>query len=117
MRKPRRPYANLEEYRLQRYYRECFDDPIPTGWPCLGCEGTGRHVTFGVETGTCPTCEGSGKGTKKAVLEEYRKEIQSWKEEVLLWKEKKEDLKRAFDKLTQREYRALAEYLTEEPDA
>jgi len=109
MRKPNRPHANLEEYRLYRsFYRD-------HKWPCLECDGIGRTCVRGFLIGTCQTCEGSGKGTKKEVVEAYREEIQAWKDEVEAFHEEIETVRRAIDKLTEREYRALADYLTEEP--
>ena len=109
MRKPRRPCNNLEEYRLHHSFRRAHK------WPCLGCNGIGRTIIYGIETGTCQTCKGSGKGTEKEVAEAYHKEIQAWQEEVKAFHEEIETVRRAINKLTPREFLALADYLTEEP--
>jgi len=105
MRKPRRPHTNLEEFRLHRSL--CRDHR----WPCLGCGGGGSNCVGGI--GTCQTWEGSGKGTKKEVVEAYRKEIQAWKEEVKAFHEEIETVRRAIAKLTEHEFCALSDYLTE----
>jgi hypothetical protein len=109
MPKPKRPYKSLEEFRRDKL-------EVPRiGWPCLECGGNGKNFVVGFFASACPTCKGSGKGTKKAVQEAYRQEIQAWKEEVQAYYKEIETVRRAIAKLTEREFRALADYLTEEP--
>jgi len=95
MEKPVRPYKNISEFRYQLHWCGAPED---LQWPCLKCRGRG-----------CPDCEGTGNGTREAVLAEYRKAIALYEIEKQRWNELEAARRSALKKLTTKEIEALRE--------
>lgn len=94
--KPQKPYKNFEECRRLHSGRYHRDDPEFI--PCLACSGRGhvrdpkdRDLIEGYKLAPwydCKSCNGTGRGTKKELMDYYRERLADWKERMKRYKYK-----------------------------
>ena len=112
--RPRRSYKNFGLF--------CFahGSDIGNRYPCLACRGQGRiddptdppcpvEGYKHVRRIDCPACRGSGKGTKEACRQAYRKSVEAYRQEKDEYDRLVRLRKAALARLTKEEIQALRE--------
>ena len=112
--RPRRSYKNFGLFCLA--HGSSFGNP----YPCLACRGQG--TTYDPEDPPCPVegnkyrrtirctaCGGSGKGTKEACRQTYRKSVEAYRQEKDEYDWLVRLRKAALARLTKEEIQALRE--------
>jgi len=86
------PFEDLDEAKFQLGIMGHSKKFGPGSYPCLGCHGGGRVVADGEQADPvegykmarrvdCPTCKGTGYGTRKAFMAYYGERAREWEKE------------------------------------
>lgn len=116
--KPRRPYKNLEEMRLQECRLLSEKKMLDTTfYPCCKCGGYGwfrLEEDYDYIEGwkcapryKCEVCNQTGRGSKRDLAEKYRHEMAEYRKRLAAWKERDALVRSALNKLTKAERTAL----------
>ena len=102
---PRRPYKNFGLFCLFH------GSDIGRPYPCLDCGGEGAiaYPKYDDYTIVCPTCEGTGQGTKEACRAAYIDTIEAYRQEKARYERYVYNRRQALKKLTKEEIEALKE--------
>lgn len=121
LRKPEKHYKSFEDCRLQCSFWKIKKLKNKNWFPCLSCRGDGIIIDPEEEPDPieghkmsrrikCPRCGGTGKGTKKEIMDEYKKWNNAYKEELKEYKENLSIIKRIFNRLSDREKEIVDKY-------
>lgn len=110
MDRPKRPARNFQEFanRFRSYGGE---------WLCIKCHGSGIQYIDPPDvegykyarTRDCPSCNGSGRGTKAAVAKKYRETLADFKARQATYRRYAKLRAQALQRLTKEEITALRE--------
>lgn len=98
--RPRRPARSLQDFRILYTgdaNRRGHNPDDSTFWPCIECSGGGRIRDPADREAApwhhCPSCKGSGIGTKEAIkaiydeaVAKYKAAIQEYRRNYALWR-------------------------------
>lgn len=115
---PKRPHKNLEEFRQKSIGIYKFREDVGF-WPCLKCNSYGR--IYDPNDPPCPIegnklrnrikcqlCNGTGRGDRRVLVEEYRNDIREWRVRLNRWRADFKAWKQL--RLTSEQIRVLREF-------
>jgi len=121
---PARPYKNLDDAKKSLGIMG-FKEYGPGSFPCIKCSGRGRIVHPDEQLdpvegyklarrSDCPSCGGTGYGTKKKFMAYYNSLTKKYKEKQAKTKRMVELTKKTFSQMTEKEASEFLEFLRDE---